>query len=158
MRPELRFVLAIFLMIGVLFGTNLLFPPPPTPEPPTPAAVEGEPQTEEPPESAVTTSVGIGVVPAPDAPVVPERRIRVRGPLYEFEFSNYGAQLQSASCRDSGRSRTTVPVQLLLRNGPGALGSRVAVAGDTPRLLRGAVRSVSRGRTCAGRGRRPAGA
>ena len=131
MRPELRFVLAIFLMIGVLFGTNLLFPPPPTLEPPTPAAVEGEPQTEEPPESAVTTSVGIGVVPAPDAPVVPERRIRVRGPLYEFEFSNYGAQLQSAVLPGFRSFADDGPVQLLLRDGPGAFGNRVAVAGDT---------------------------
>ncbi|MDE0357909.1 MAG: membrane protein insertase YidC [Gammaproteobacteria bacterium] len=131
MRPELRFVLAIFLMVGVLFGTNVLFPPPPAPEAPVPSAVEGEPEPAEPTEPAVSPSSGTATA-APDPPVVPERRIRVRGPLYEFEFSNYGAQLHSAMlpgfrsfADDDG------PVQLLLRNGPGALGSRVAVAGDT---------------------------
>ena len=130
MRPELRFVLAILLMIGVLFGTNLLFPPPPAPEAPVPAAVESGPEPEESAEPAVSASSGIA--PAdPDPPVVPERRIRVRGPLYEFEFSNYGAQLHSAILPGFRSFVDDGPVQLLLRNGPGALGSRVAVAGDT---------------------------
>ena len=131
MRPELRFVLAIFLMIGVLFGTNLLFPPPPAPEAPVPAAVESEPRAGEPAESAVTPSSGIATAAEPDPPEVPERRIRVRGPLYEFEFSNYGAQLHSAMLPGFTSFADDGPVQLLLRNGPGALGNRVAVAGDT---------------------------
>ena len=130
MRPELRFVLAIFLMVGVLFGTNLLFPPPPAPEAPVPAAVESEPEPAEPTEPAVSPNSGIAAA-APDPPVVPERRIRVRGPLYEFEFSNYGAQLHSAMLPGFRSFADDGPVQLLLRNGPGALGSRVAVAGDT---------------------------
>ncbi len=131
MRPELRFVLAIFLMIGVLFGTNLLFPPPPATEPPVPAAAESEPQAEEPAEPAVTAPTGIAATAVPDAPVVPERRIRVQGPLYEFEFSNYGAQLHSAMLPGFRSFVDDGPVQLLLRSGPGALGSRVAVTGDT---------------------------
>lgn len=131
MRPELRFVLAIFLMIGVLFGTNLLFPPPPAPEAPVPAAVESEPRAGEPAEPAVTPSSGIATAAVPDPPEVPERRIRVRGPLYEFEFSNYGAQLHSAMLPGFTSFADDGPVQLLLRNGPGALGNRVAVAGDT---------------------------
>ncbi len=131
MRPELRFVLAILLMIGVLFGTNLLFPPPPAPEAPVPAAVESEPRAGEPAESAVTPSSGIATAAEPDPPEVPERRIRVRGPLYEFEFSNYGAQLHSAMLPGFTSFADDGPVQLLLRNGPGALGNRVAVAGDT---------------------------
>jgi len=53
MRPELRFVLAILLMVGVLFGTNLLFPPPLAPEAPVPAGVEGGPEPAEPTEPAV---------------------------------------------------------------------------------------------------------
>ncbi len=131
MRPELRFVLAIFLMIGVLFGTNLLFPPPPAPEAPVPAAVESEPQTGELAEPTGTPSSGIATAAVPDPPVVPERRIRVRGPLYEFEFSNYGAQLHSAILPGFRSFADDGPVQLLLRNGPGALGNRVAIAGDT---------------------------
>ena len=131
MRPELRFVLAIFLMIGVLFGTNLLFPPPPAPEAPVPAAVESEPQAGELAEPAGTPSSGIAAAAVPDPPVVPERRVRVRGPLYEFEFSNYGAQLHSAILPGFRSFADDGPVQLLLRDGPGALGNRVAIAGDT---------------------------
>ena len=131
MRPELRFVLAIILMIGVLFGTNLLFPPPPDPEPLAPAAVESEPRAEEPAEPSVTVGSGIAGAAVPDPPVVPERRIRVQGPLYEFEFSNYGAQLHSAMLPGFRSFTDDGPVQLLLRNGPGAFGSRIAVAGDT---------------------------
>jgi YidC/Oxa1 family membrane protein insertase len=133
MRPELRFVLAIVLMIGVLFGTNLLFPPGPPPAQPDaaggesdiPATVRAEPTGE---------AAGASITRAPpDPPEVPERRIRVRGPLYEFEFSNYGAQLVSAilpefrSFADDGDG----PVELLPRGGPGALGNRIAVSGDT---------------------------
>lgn len=131
MRPELRFVLAIFLMIGVLFGTNLLFPPGPPPETPVPAAVEAEPETAEPAEPGATERSGVAVSAVPDPPVVPERRIGVRGPLYEFEFSNYGARLESAVLPGFRSFVDDGPVQLLLRNGPGALGNRVAVAGDT---------------------------
>ncbi len=131
MRPELRFVLAIFLMVGVLFGTNLLFPPPPTPEAPVPAAVESEPQAGEPAEPAGTPSSGTATAAVPDPPVVPERRVRVRGPLYEFEFSNYGARLHSAILPGFTSFADDGPVQLLLRNGPGAFGNRVALAGDT---------------------------
>ena len=131
MRPELRFVLAIFLMIGVLFGTNLLFPPPPTPELPVPAAVEGEAPAVEPAEPGVTGSSAVGAAAVPDAPVVAERRICVQGPLYEFEFSNYGARLQSAILPGFRSFADDGPVQLLLRDGPGALGNRVAVPGDT---------------------------
>ncbi len=130
MRPELRFVLAIFLMIGVLFGTNLLFPPEPPPEP---ATVEGNPQPAEPVESTAPEAEAsrVTIEATPEASEVPERRILVRGPLYEFEFSNYGAQLESAILPGFRSFADNGPVQLLLRDGPGALGSRVVVTGDT---------------------------
>ena len=133
MRPELRFVLAIVLMIGVLFGTNLLFSPATPPEQPEEAAVESDIPAGEPAETTDEATVGDVTAAPPDAPEVPERRIRVRGPLYEFEFSNYGAQLVSAvlpefrSFADDGDG----PVELLPRGGPGALGNRIAVAADT---------------------------
>lgn len=130
MRPELRFVLAIFLMIGVLFGTNLLFPPEPPPEP---ASVEGNPRPAEPVESTAPEAEAsrVTIEATPEAPEVPERRILVRGPLYEFEFSNYGAQLESAILPGFRSFADDGPVQLLPRDGPGALGSRVVVTGDT---------------------------
>ena len=122
-------------MVGVLFGTNLLFPPPPAPEAPVPAAVEGEPEPAEPTEPAVSPSSRTATA-APDPPVVPERRIGVRGPLYEFEFSNYGAQLHSAmlpgfrSFADDGPV-TASPAQRAGRAGQPGRGHR-----RHPRLLR----------------------
>ncbi len=133
MRPELRFVLAIVLMIGVLFGTNLLFPPATPPEQPGEAAVESDIPAAERAATMDDATVGDVTAAPADAPEVPERRIRVRGPLYEFEFSNYGAQLVSAilpgfrSFADDGDG----PVELLPRDGPGALGNRIAVSADT---------------------------
>ena len=130
MRPELRFVLAIFLMMGVLFGTNLLFPPAPPPDAVEPAGDGGAPAREvSPPVGAATSTIADET--APDPPAAPERRIHVRGPLYEFEFSNYGARLQSAILTGFRSFAEDGPVQLLPRGGPGALSNRVAVAGDT---------------------------
>ena len=131
MRPELRFVLAVVLMIGVLFGTNLLFPPVPSPEPPAAAGVEDDVRAGESAGVADAPARGTVASAAPDPPEVPERRILVRGPLYEFEFSNYGARLESAILREFRSFVDDGPVQLLPRGGRGAMGSRVVVAGDT---------------------------
>ena len=131
MRPELRFVLAIVLMIGVLFGTNLLFPPGPPPEQPDAAGGESDiPATvrEEPTGEAAGASITRA---PPDPPEVPERRIRVSGPLYEFEFSNYGAQLESALLSEFRSFADDGPVELLPRGGPGAFGNRIAASSDT---------------------------
>ena len=129
MRPELRFVLAIFLMIGVLFGTNLLFPP--APDPPATPAGEAETPPAPPDESPGAAPGGIAAAATSDRPEVPERRIRVRGPLYEFEFSNYGARLRSAVLPEFRSFVEDGPVQLLPRGGPGAFGNRIVVRGDT---------------------------
>ena len=131
MRPELRFVLAVMLMIGVLFGTNLLFPPAPPPDPPGAAEAEGDVRAGDPPEAVGVTGGGAVIPAEPDPPAVPERRIPVRGPLYEFEFSNYGARLESAILREFRSFVDDGPVQLLPRGGRGAMGSRIVVAGDT---------------------------
>ncbi len=131
MRPELRFVLAIILMIGVLFGTNVLFPPTAPLEAPLEETVESAAPTGEP---AAATDVGTTTsvtAPAPDPPVVPERRVLVRGPLYEFEFSNYGAQLESVLLTGFKSFVDDGPAQLIPRGGPGALGSRIVAASDT---------------------------
>ena len=131
MKPELRFALAIILMIGVFFGTNLLFPPEPLPEQPADQPRAGEMPPAEPganPTRAVTSG---DAGAEPDPPAVPERRVRVQGPLYEFEFSNYGAQLESALLPQFRSFVVDGPVQLLPRTGLGALGNRIATASDT---------------------------
>ncbi len=131
MRPELRFVLAVVLMIGVLFGTNLLFPPVPPTEAPIPASPEREAATDEPAASEAAGDREIMAADPPAPPAPPERTIRVEGPLYAFEFSSYGARLRSAMLPGFRSFADDGPVQLLLRDGTGALGSRVVVAGDT---------------------------
>ena len=152
MKTEARFLVAIVLMVGVLVGTNLLFPPVPPDEPaevvetgvggpvdgaddPTDAnartaSPEGDPATAAPSPVAEPADDATPPVP-PTTPAIPERRITVRGPLHDFEFSNYGAVLHSALLPLFASFVEEGPVQLLPRTGHGALGSRVAVAGDT---------------------------
>ncbi len=127
MKPELRFVLAVFLMMGVLFGTNLLFPPTPPSDAPEPGAGAGGGGAAEAGPAPGSGAVGT----ASEAPETPRRRIRVRGPLYEFEFSNYGARLESATLPEFRSFARDGPVQLVPDGGPGAFGNRVAAAGDT---------------------------
>ncbi|MFV2006147.1 MAG: membrane protein insertase YidC [Longimicrobiales bacterium] len=142
MSQEIRFVLAISLMILVLVGTNILFPPirPDELGPPGTAADSG----------ALTPTVGTTTPPL-EIPTVPEVRTRtptraaepvaeeapaardvvVEGPLYRFTFSSRGANLRSAVLTkfrsfaedrlDEGGFVELIPA------GSGALGSRVQV-------------------------------
>lgn len=98
MRPEMRFVLAVVLMIGVFVGTNMLFPPAtPDPAPGADDAGAGEetrggeagdrqmeppaaPAADDPPSAAVPS------LPAEDR----ESLVTVETPLYRMSFSNYG--------------------------------------------------------------------
>ena len=150
MNTEVRFLLAIGLMIAVIVVTNILFPPV-TPEGPaegvdpaadTAAAVAaprgpagagaGAADTAEP---ARPTQEPPGVAAAPDTAGAepagePERFVDVEGPLYTFRFSSRGARLVSAELPAFRSFTREGPVELL----PGdaaALGSRLVVGGDT---------------------------
>jgi YidC/Oxa1 family membrane protein insertase len=118
MRQEVRFLLAITLMILVLVGTNLLFPPIPpeegiAPEGEVPGQLDGSggavapsiplggpaagPAADQP--DAVTGAPAAGPSPF-DRPVAaaaaPEDTVVVEGPLYRFAWSTAGARLISA--------------------------------------------------------------
>jgi len=116
MRQEARFLLAITLMIVVLVGTNLLFPPVPPDEGITP---EGEVTGQlDGAAGAVAPSIPLGGPTAgpgaaadqPDAPAAgpspfdrsapaaaaPEDTVVVEGPLYRLAWSTAGARLISA--------------------------------------------------------------
>ncbi len=152
MKTEARFLVAIVLMVGVLIGTNLLFPPVPPDDPvevgetdtgapvdesgDASGAVAGTAtRTDEPPTGTQTPAVEptgeAAPAAAPATPAVPERRITVRGPLQDFEFSNYGALLHSAILPLFASFVEEGPVQLLPRSGGAVLGNRIVVAADT---------------------------
>jgi YidC/Oxa1 family membrane protein insertase len=144
MNQELRFLLAISLMILVLVGTNILFPPIPTEElDPTlgadsvPVSVEpgtsdstpaGVPQSAAPRLPAEAMPVEAPAVDEPE-PTVPAREVVVETPLQRLVFSNYGAVLVSAQLPEFESFAREGRVELLPVE-DGALGARVEVAGQ----------------------------
>ncbi len=154
MNTEVRFLLAIALMLGVLVGTNLLFPPVP-PEEPVPvdsagAVVEGQDSGTG--AEPTTPAAGVPTLPETAPPVVavepepqpaaveptavPERRVMVEGPLYQFEFSNYGARLQSAVLPNFRALNRDGMVNLIPEGAVGYFGQRLVVGSDTLDLSR----------------------
>ncbi len=152
MEMEKRLLLAIFLMIGVVVATNLLFPPAPVPprqpadtvaadalpaDSPAPARPrapqppgqevepEPEPAAEVPPDLAEAEAAARGE---------PEDTIRVRTPLVEYRFGTRGAALTgvrlleytSYAEGDSAGARVE-----LVRPGSRMLESAIAVGDDT---------------------------
>jgi len=156
MKQEVRFLLAITLMILVLVGTNLWFPPIPPEELVEPgadslAAVASPPgealrvpaQAGAAPEVDTTvpaiaggaqpTAAGQGILTdgaaqggVPAGPAQPETV--VVGPLYRFTFSTLGARLVSAELLQFQSFAHEGPVELFTPDGP-ALGAEIQAAG-----------------------------
>ena len=152
MRQEARFLLAITLMILVLIGTNILFPPIPPeeaigPEGDAPGQVDG---------SGVTgvrrvfrwdnPKLGVGATadqpdafadrpgagPSPfdrPAPVTgaPEDTVVVEGPLYRLEWSTTGARLLSAQLLQFQSFDHEGVVELIVEGSEGALAMQLRV-------------------------------
>ena len=154
MKTEARFLLAVFLMLVVLVGTNRIFPPivpeaglmpdslgadsvgevdpgptgvpkiPVVTETPTIPTTEDEPATADPSEPST-----------PSGP--PERVVSVESPLYDFTFTSRGARLLSAemlqfnSLAGAGGIVDVVPEQV-----DGYLGQKLIVGSDTVDLSR----------------------
>ena len=164
MKTEVRFLLAIFLMLGVLVGTNLMFPPI-VPDAtlltdsigavPSGAAVDGGSTAVAP--GAVTdggTAAGAPEIPTSGTPVIPsaanpvtaestvdatavsERMISVEGPLYRYEFSNYGARLMSAQMSEFEALNREGLVDLVHEDSGGYWGQKLLVGSDTVDLSR----------------------
>ena len=107
MKTEMRFVLAVALMLAVLIGTNRLFPPPPMED----VVVTGPVETSEPeslrgrepgglpPSSQASDSEPSAVRDGDQAAAeggLPVRNVVVEGPLYRYVFTSRGAQMVSA--------------------------------------------------------------
>lgn len=155
MRTEIRFLLAVVLMIAVLVVTNLVFPPIPPEELPgyqapdsvaavQPGDAEGlqlpvpdtqeldlpAPATQDPlaqraPEAEIRSGGDLATAEAS------EPRVVVKGPLYEYTFSSVGGRLLSARMLDFPSFTFEGAVELIRPEGPGALGVRVLVGRDT---------------------------
>ena len=155
MSTEIRFLLAVALMIGVLVITNLMFPPIPVEElpdyippdsaaqvdeaaPPPPASSEGAvPQdlvNRETQESDPLAGVlGEEEVEAA-GPAGAEELVTVEGPLFEYTFSTRGARLVAAHLPTFKSFVSDGPVSLISPGEGAALGARLMVDNETADL------------------------
>ncbi|NNM05772.1 MAG: membrane protein insertase YidC [Gemmatimonadetes bacterium] len=154
MKTEIRFLLAVVLMIGVLVITNLMFPPVPPEErpgyvPPDSAQVlEGAPEAGTPGDPSVPPDLpseglevqdplagvlGQGEPEVPGASEEAGATVTVEGPLVDFTFSTVGARLVSARLPGFPSFTTDGPVQLIHPHGA-ALGTTVLTQSDTADL------------------------
>ena len=159
MRTEVRFLLAIFLMLGVLVGTNLLFPPVVPEEALLPDSLGGTPSAGavgaavSPADPSATrdgiAAAGVPEIPTAGGPEIPsagdavtveptadptavsERRIAVEGPLYRYEFSNYGARVMSARILEFEALNRGGIVDLVKDGSGGYMGQKLLVGADT---------------------------
>ncbi|MSR23387.1 MAG: membrane protein insertase YidC [Gemmatimonadetes bacterium] len=146
MKAEARFILAVMLMMAVLIGGNLLFPPAPpgsTGEAGGPGAVPaegpggtggtGSPLATAPASSTATVGPAAGdiLVPVEPSPQVVEREIVVEGPLYTITLSNFGGRITSIELHNFESFTRDGSVELIDDGDPGLLGARVVVEGDT---------------------------
>ena len=165
MKTEVRFLVAIGLMLLVLVGTNRLFPPivPEAPPPGSPGAEapgevvdqRGEVPGGAPGAGEVPPTGEPGEVPSTDEPAVPripttgarpeeeapatgaaDRRVSVEGPLYRFEFSTLGARMTSAELTQFQSLRHEGVVDLVPDDSGGYLGQKLLVGRDTVDLSR----------------------
>ena len=155
MKTEARFLIAVFLMLIVLVGTNRLFPPIEPEEGIFPDSVGVDPSGEVAPQPTagvpdipVTTGVPTirpgepdpaAVDPmggAADPEGVPERIVTVASPLYRFEFSSVGARMLSAEMSQFPSLSGDGLVDLVPAGTDGYLGQRLIVGADTVDLSR----------------------
>src|SRR5690606_8576250 len=159
MKPEIRFLRAILRMLGVLVGTNVLFPPVVPEAPPAADSVAIQAgDTAAPTNAATTHDTGGAPVPAlpggggagaadtaaggaagvPAVPVLPGagagnggRVVVVEGPLYRYEFSTVGARVGSVRLLQFEALNREGVVELVPEGLDGYFGHRLVVGADT---------------------------
>lgn len=151
MRTEIRFLLAVLLMLSVLIGTNFLFPPivEETVEEPVPTGEETGPvapaqspdgtpaSTNVPGPGAVTGAPEVAPEAVQAAPELdPERVVTVEGPLFRYAFSSHGARMLSAEMLRFQALNKEGVVDLIPQGVDGYFGHRVVVGTDTLDLSR----------------------
>ena len=146
-----RFLVAILLVLGVIIGTNVLFPPvmpDPTLAEADSTATAGEVVGEAGPSDELPETAGSEVErpPSPDpqadtipgaeadpspAPAVPVRDVVVEGPLYRFTFTNRGARLMSARLLEYPSFQREGSAELVSEDGLPIFGTRILIDGNT---------------------------
>ena len=142
MKTEVRFLLAIGLMLVVLVGTNLLFPPDVPVQAPAADSVAsvvegaggGAPAA--PPEIPAASEPAPGSVDPADSAVAQEELVSVQGPLYRFTFSSFGARLVSAEMLRFEALNREGLVDLVPEGADGYFGQRLLVGSDTVDMSR----------------------
>jgi YidC/Oxa1 family membrane protein insertase len=157
MSTEIRFLLAVVLMIGVLVITNLLFPPEPVEEMPGYVEPDSALVPEEGPETAapdvlrdtlIPPQTGPGrvqeegedpleavlreaVPPQAQEPQEAEATILVEGPLYSYTFSRRGARLIRAQLPDYPSFSVMGPVELVYPDEGALMGTEILSGSST---------------------------
>ncbi len=145
MKTEVRFLLAIGLMLVVLIGTNLLFPPDAPVE--APVADSAAARVESPSDTpAAPPELPVVAEPIPEpvdrvdsilaAAEAPEELVPVEGPLYRFTFSSRGARLVAAEMLHFKALNREGLVDLLPEGAGAYLGQRLLVGSDTVDMSR----------------------
>jgi YidC/Oxa1 family membrane protein insertase len=164
MKTEVRFLLAVFMMLAVLLGTNRLFPPvipDAQPQPGDSSAVSVDrgapreggaaptlPTDPARPSASVDVSASIGEpvdgeLPAPTE--VPVIDVAVEGPLYRFSFTSAGARMVSAELLQFEALNRGGLVQLVPDGAGAYLGQRLVVGSDTLDLSEARFRAEPEG-------------
>ena len=133
MKTEVRFLLAIGLMLVVLVGTNILFPPA-VPDEAVPADTTAT-QLESSPSGELELPPSVGALPGEAEQAAQEgfeeRTVSVESPLYRYTFSNRGGQMVSAEMlRFQALNREGI-VDLIPEGAHGVLGQKLLVGPDT---------------------------
>ncbi|MEO2158282.1 MAG: membrane protein insertase YidC [bacterium] len=155
MNQQSRFLLAISLMILVLVTTNILFPPVPPDESVSQELEEGASLEATGPESLLQEAPQQGLNLFGEEPALDpfrstptagqEQTVKVSGPLYEMTFSAVGARLVSAKLLRFTNFYQEGTVELLDKDGPGALSSRIEVSGGELDLAEATYQVVPEG-------------
>ena len=139
MKTEVRFLLAVFMMLGVLVGTNRMFPPV---VPSGGAGPSGDslasgvaavvPDVSRLPEPPPSSRTQVEVLVAEDGPgAAPVAEVSVEGPRYRHTFSSQGARLVSSQLLEFEALNRDGPVELIPDGAGGYLGQRLVVGSDT---------------------------
>ncbi len=142
MKTEVRFLLAIGLMLVVLVGTNLLFPPDVPVEAPAADSVASVVEGAGGGAPAAPPEIPADLEPAPrsveqvDSAVAQEELVSVQGPLYRFTFSTFGARLVSAEMLRFEALNREGLVDLVPEGAEGYFGHRLLVGSDTVDMSR----------------------
>ncbi|HSW28904.1 MAG TPA: membrane protein insertase YidC [Longimicrobiales bacterium] len=146
MKTEVRFLLAIGLMLVVLVGTNLLFPPDVPVEAPAADSAASVVEAAGGGARAASPEIPTDPEPAPrsgeevEPAVAVEKLVSVQGPLYRFTFSSLGARLVSAEMLRFEALNKEGLVDLVPEGAEGYFGHRLLVGSDTVDMRRAPFR------------------